>query len=102
MALRALHPRVATLQGICRGRMFLHREFRRLPALHRVTGRALSLISTLGKLALVWIRLVAVHALGEYQRLLEVAVGMTLSAVHTRVLSFQRKLRFGVIKALID
>ena len=94
MALRALQARVATLQGIRRGRMFLHREFRRLPALHRVTGRALSLICTLGKLAIVWIRLVAVHALGEYQRLLKVAVGMTLSAVHTRVLPLQWILRF--------
>lgn len=101
MALRALQARVATLQGIRRRRMFLHGKSRRLPALHRVTGRALSVIRTFHKLAVVWI-LVAVHALREHQRLLEVAVGVTLSAVHTRVLPFQRELRFGVIEALIN
>lgn len=102
MALRALQASVATLQGIRRGRMFLHREFRWLPALHGVTGRALSLIRALGKLAFVRIRLVAIHALGEHQRLLEVTVSMALSAVHARVLPLQRILRFGVIKALTD
>lgn len=101
MALRTFQPSVATLQRIRRRRMFLHREFRWLPALHRMTGRALSLVCAFGKLAFVCI-LVAVHALGEYQRLLEVAVRMALTAVDTRVLPFQRKLRFGVIKALID
>ena len=101
MALRTFQPRVATLQRIRRGRMFLDRELRWLPALHRVTGRALSLVRTFGKLAFVCI-LVAVHALGEYQRLLKVAIGVALGAVHTGVLSLERKLRFGVIKALID
>src|SRR5690348_6929270 len=101
MALRAFQASVATLQRIRRGRMFLNRKFRWLPALHRVTGRALSLLRAFGKLAVVYI-LVAVHALGEYQRLLEVTVRMALTAVDTRVLSLQRKLRFGVIKALID
>ena len=101
MALRAFQTSVATLQRIRRGRMFLNRKFRWLPALHRVTGRALSLVRPLNKLAFVWI-LVAVHALREYQRLLEVAVGVALSAVHTHMLPLQRKLRLGVIKALVD
>lgn len=43
----------------------------------------------------------AVHALGEHQRFFKIAIGMALSAVDTRVLSFQRKLRFRVIEALI-
>ena len=101
MALRAFQTSVATLQRIRRGRMFLNRKFRWLPALHRVTGRALSLVRPLNKLPFVWI-LVAVHALREYQRLLEVAVGVALSAVHTHMLPLQRKLRLGVIKALVD
>ena len=101
MALRALQASVATLQGIRRRRMFLNREIRGLPALHRVARRALSLIGALGKLALVRIRLVTVHALREYERFFEVAVRMTLSAVHSDVLPLERKLRFGVIKALI-
>ncbi len=92
---------MATLQGIRRGRMFFDRECRRLPPLHRVTRRALSLIRALGKLAFVWIRLVAVDALGENQRLLEVAVRMALGAIHTRVLPLQRELRFRVIKMLV-
>lgn len=101
MALRTFQPSVATLQRIRRRRMFLHGEFRWLPALHRMTGRALSLVRTFGKLAFMSI-LVAVHAFCEYQRLLEVAVRVALTAVDTRVLPLQRKLRFGVIKALID
>ena len=94
MALRTLQASVATLQRIRRSRMFLDREFRRFPALHGVASGALSVIRALGKLAFVWIRLVAIHALGEYQRLLEVAVRVALSATHSRVLSFQRILRF--------
>lgn len=101
MALPTFQPSVATLQRIRRGRMFLDGELRWLPALHRVTGRALSLVRMFGKLAFVCI-LMAVHALGEYQRLLEVTVRMALTAVDTRVFPLQRKLRFGVIKALID
>lgn len=101
MALRTLKASVATLQRVRRGRVFLDREFRRLPALHRVTGRALSLIGALGKLALVRVRFMAVHALGKDQRFLEIAARVALSAIDTRVLSFQRELRFRVIEMLV-
>ena len=101
MALRTFQTSVASLQRIRGGRMFLHREFRGLPALHCVTGRALPLVCPFCKLTYMCI-LMAIHAPGECQRLLEVAVRMALTAVDTRVLPLQRKLRFGVIKALID
>lgn len=43
----------------------------------------------------------AVHALGKDERLLEIAVDVALRAIDRGMLSFQRKLCFGVIEALI-
>src|ERR1700730_14742540 len=48
------------------------------------------------------IRLVAIHAFLEDKRLLKVAAGMALGAIHADVLPNQRKLRLRVVKALID
>lgn len=102
MALRALQASVPSLQRIRRGRVFLDGEFRRLPPIDRVTGCALSTIRALCELAIVRIRLVTVHALGEYQRFFEVAVGMALSAINAGVLALQRKFCLRVIEALVD
>ena len=66
-----------------------------------MAGRALAVIGPLGKLAIVWIGLVTIHAPGKKQSLLEVAVGVALGAVHAEMLSFQRILRLRVVKALI-
>jgi hypothetical protein len=73
-----------------------------LPAVHGVAGGAFSAIRTPGKLAVVRIGLVAIHALLEYERLLEISIGMALGTIHAGVFALQRKLRLGVIKALIQ
>ncbi len=69
--------------------------------MHVVAGRTLSLVGSLGKLAFVRIGLVTIHALRECQRFLEVAVGVTLRAVHRDVLAEQRELGFRVVEAVV-
>jgi len=44
---------------------------------------------------------VAIHALLESEGLFEVSVGMTLGAVHTDVLAFERELGFRVVEPFI-
>ena len=67
-----------------------------------MAGGALYAARTLGKLAVVRIGLVTIHALLEYQWLLKVSVGVALGAIHGLVLAFERKLGFGVVEALVD
>jgi len=64
-----------------------------------VTRRALAPIRTLGKLSIVRIGLVAIHALGEDQWPFEVTASMALRAIHSGMLAFKRKLGLGVIEA---
>lgn len=62
---------------------------------------ALAAIGALGELSLVRV-FVAVHALLEGHRLLEIPARMALRAVNAHVLAQQRKLRAGVIEVLVD
>jgi len=101
MTLHTLDTRMLALQWVGRGGMLLHREGGRPPSLHGMARSALSAIRALGKLALVRIRLMAVHTLGENQRLLEITIGMAFRAINTDVFAFQRKFRFGMIEALV-
>ena len=102
MTLSTFQARMPALQRIRAGGVFLHREGRRFPSLHGVAGGALYAARTLGKLAVMRIGLVTIHALLEYQRLLKVSVGVALGAIHGLVLAFEGKLGFGVVEALID
>ena len=98
VALRALQTRVSALQRIGARCVFLHCEGRGLPSRSRCDTRRTRRLRPLGKLAIVRIRLVTVHALCENQRLLEVAVRMALRAVNASVLAFQGKLRLRVVE----
>lgn len=100
MALRALQPGVRALQWIRAESMFFDREHRRLPSLYVVTRGALAAVRTLGELAVVRVPM-AIHALLEGKRLLEISTGMALRAIDADVFSQQRKLRSGVIKVLV-
>lgn len=80
--------------------MFLEAERRRFEAVQIVTGRALPCVITFGELTAVRIGRVAVGALGECQRFLEVALSMTEHAIHGLVLADQWIFGFGVVKAL--
>ena len=60
------------------------------------------MIRSFGKLPVMRIRLVAIHAFLEDKRLLKVAAGMALGAIHADVLPNQRKLRLRMVKAFID
>lgn len=98
MTLHALQARVSGLQRVGGGRMFLDPELRRFPSVHGVTGRALASVGPLRELSSVRIGLVAIHALIEGDRLLEVALRMTLHAFHLRMLAQQRVLCLRVIE----
>jgi len=80
----------------------LHGEPRGFPSLDSVTRGALRAGRTLGELSIVWVGLVAVHALLESQRLFKVPVSVALDAINRRVLSEQGIFCFGVIEALVD
>jgi hypothetical protein len=63
-----------------------------------MTLRTFSLSGARLKLAFVRIRLMAVHAICERKRLLEIAVDVTRDAVYRSVFAEQRVLRLGVIE----
>ena len=67
-----------------------------------MAGSALPAVRTPGKLPIVRIGLVAVHALLEHQGFLKISAGVALGAVDTGVLAFQRKFGFGVVEAFVD
>ena len=60
------------------------------------------MIRAFGKLPVMRIWLVTIHAFLEDKRLLKVAAGMALGAIHADVLPNQRKLRLRMVKAFID
>ena len=71
---------VFALQGILCCCVILHRKRGRLKPIHRVARRALTPVAVT-ELPLVRI-LVAIHALSECNRCLEVASGVTSAALH--------------------
>ena len=101
VALCALQARMRALQRVSAGGVLLHRERRWLPAIHRVAGGTLAAIRTLGELAFMRVRPVAIHALLECERLFEVSIGMALPAIHAHVLALQRVLGLRVVEAFI-
>lgn len=90
------------LQWIRGRHMICDRESGRLPAIHRVTSRALASIGTLGELSLVGIGLVAVGALRECNRLFEIAAAVALDAPNRSVFPEQWKVGFGMIEFLVE
>lgn len=101
VALRTFQAKVAALQRVFRRSVFLDSEERWFPALHLVAGRALASIGTLQELAVVGV-FVAIRALVERDRLLEIAIGMTPRAFDLRVLAFEGIFGFGVIEAFFE
>jgi hypothetical protein len=63
--------------------------------------RAFALIRPLSELPIMRIGLVTIHALLKSQRILKVAIDVTLSAIDAYVFSFERKLCRRMIKALV-
>ena len=78
--------------------MFFDAKQRGLPTLNGVAFRAFALFGPGRKLTFVWIRLMAVDAIGEWQRLLEVAMQMALSARNGRVLAQQGVFGFRMVE----
>lgn len=100
MALGALHSGVSAHQRIRAGRVLFYTERRRLPALHGVTIGTFGSSRTFRELPIVWIGFMAVGALVEQQRFLEVSAGVTLLARHSGMLALKRILGLGVIEIL--
>ena len=78
VASRAEHCGMSALQGIGCGGVVLYRECRRLEAFNGVARGALATARTFGKLSLVWVWLVTIHAPLKDQRLLEISVRVAL------------------------
>ncbi len=78
---------VPALQRICRCGVIRNGEGRRLPTIHGMTTGAFATIGALRELPLVRIWLVAVGALLEGNRFLEITAAVTLNAADSRVLS---------------
>ena len=70
--------------------MFLYAEQRRIPALQGMALRALSFFRTGFELAFVWIRLVTVVAVFEWQGALEVTISVALGATDLSMFSDER------------
>ena len=102
VALRALQFGVASLQGIGRSGVVLHSKFRWLEAIHGMAGGALDSAGPFRELTVVRIRLMAIHALLEGQRLLEIASGVAQCAFNRGMLSQQGILGLGMVKALVN
>ena len=102
VALRALQFGVASLQGIGRSGVVLHSKFRWLEAIHGMAGAALDSVGPFRELAVVRIRLMAIHALLESQRLFEIASDVAQRAFNRGMFSKQRILGLGMVKALVD
>src|ERR1700680_3723841 len=81
--------------------MFLDRERRRFPSIHRVAGRALAMIGPACELPGMRIGLVTVHTPLEGEGFLEISASVTLRAINAGVLSLQRKLCLRVVEAFI-
>lgn len=93
---------MTALQWIGAQGVLFHSERGGFPAVHRVAGGTFSGVRTLGKLALMRIGPVAIHAPVKYQRLLEIAIGMALRTIHAGVFALQGELSLRVIKALVQ
>lgn len=102
VTLLALQAGVAALQGIGAGGVFLRGESRRLPSVHGMAPGTLAAAGAPGELPVVGIGLVAIHALLEGQRLLEISASVALRAIDGGVFSLQRIFRFGVIETLVN
>lgn len=99
---RTWHHGVSTLQRIRRCGVVLRRECRGLETVHGVARSALAAAGSFGKLALVRVRLVAIHACLEGQRLLEISTRVALRTLHRGMLAQQRVFGSRVIEALTD
>jgi len=87
VALRARHARMLSFERIHGRRVLLHREERRLPAVHIVARRAFAFVLARGELAVVRVGRVAVPTFRERDRLLEISSRMAADTIHLRMLS---------------
>ena len=101
VALRAHQGGMLALQRVGSGLMLFQPELCRFETIYRVAGSARPAVQSFCKLALMVI-LVAVLALPECKRLLEIAPAMAGNTVDLLVFSEQRIAGFGVIKGLVE
>lgn len=97
VALRAFYFCVLSLERILRARVFFDAKRGRLPSLHFVAFGTLPFLRAAGELAVVNV-LVAIHAVCELQRLLEVPAGVASNAAYFHVFADERIFRLGMIE----
>ena len=97
VALVALHFRVLSLERILGSRVFLDAKCGRLPALDLMALGTLPFLRTSGELAVMNI-LVAVRAVGELERALELPLGMASNATHLNVCAEEGIFCLGMVE----
>ena len=98
MTLGAFDREVFPFERISGSGMIFCRKGRRFKTIHGVAGRALRTPGPLRELAIMWIGLVAIHALRERDRLFEISTSVAERAIHRRMLALQRILGIRVIE----
>jgi len=87
-----------SFERILRRRVLFHSKLRRLPALNGVALRALSLAGPRLELSFVRIGGMAIHALGESQRLLEITRGVAVAATNFQMHSHEGIFCFRMVE----
>lgn len=99
VTLFASHVRMLAFERVFGCRVIFYGEGGRFPTLNGMALSAFTLAGAAEELTFVRV-LMAVHALREWNRRLEIPVRVAIAAGHGRVLAFQRKLRLAVVKPL--
>jgi hypothetical protein len=102
MTLGALQARVSALQRIGAGRVLLDAELRGLETVNGVASGALAGVRAFGELSVMRVWFVAINALVECDRLLEVCLRVAFDALHLLVFSEQGVFGFRVIEVLAE
>lgn len=97
VTLVAFHFGVLSFQRIFGSRMFLDAKQRRLPSIHFVAFSALPFLRAALELSVMNI-LMAIGAVGELERTLEVPAYVASNATYFTVFAQERKFCFGVIE----
>jgi len=98
MTLGTFDREVFPFERISGSGMIFCRKGRRLKTIHGVAGRAFRPLGPLHELPIMWIGLVAIHALRERDRLFEISTSVAERAIHRRMLALQRVLGLRVIE----
>ena len=101
MTFAAIDGEMFPFERVSRGCVIFRCKRRRFEAIHGMAGGALRTAWPFGKLAVMRIGLVTIHAGGERDRLFKISTCVAERAIHGRVFSLERILGFRVVEVPI-